>query len=110
MASPKSASSSELARRFRRSGDGDTNAAGVEGAGGAGGEGGGGGSPISPPRRPEARDELLWPQLQALVAIGRLGSFSSLSFGVALMAVGVVYYLVAGRARQEEPSGDRVTG
>ncbi len=34
------------------------------------------GLPASPPLRPESRDELLWPQLQALVAIGRLGSFT----------------------------------
>ncbi|OWQ86173.1 LysR family transcriptional regulator [Roseateles aquatilis] len=30
---------------------------------------------ISPPRA-EARDELLWPQLQALIAVARLGSFT----------------------------------
>ncbi len=32
--------------------------------------------PVTSPLRAEARDEWLWPQLQALVAIGRLGSFT----------------------------------
>ena len=31
--------------------------------------------------------------------LGRLGSVSQLAFGLALMALGVVYYFVAGRAK-----------
>ncbi len=37
----------------------------------------------------------------------RLGSVSQLGFGLALMALGVVYYFVAGRARPEISSGAR---
>ncbi len=33
------------------------------------------------------------------LALGRLGSISQLGFGLVLMAVGIVYYFVAGRAR-----------
>jgi amino acid transporter len=37
--------------------------------------------------------------------LGRLGSVSQLGFGLVLMALGVVYYFVAGRATSEVPSG-----
>jgi amino acid transporter len=38
--------------------------------------------------------------------LGRLGSVSSLSFGMGLMALGVVYYFVAGRAKPvDQPAG-----
>jgi len=37
--------------------------------------------------------------------LGKLGSVSQLSFGLALMALGVVYYFVAGRA-PEKPAGN----
>jgi amino acid transporter len=36
--------------------------------------------------------------------LGRLGSVSQLGFGLVLMALGVVYYFVAGRAPSEVPS------
>jgi hypothetical protein len=39
--------------------------------------------------------------------LGRLGSSSQLAFGLVLMALGVVYYFVAGRAPSEVPSEAR---
>jgi hypothetical protein len=39
--------------------------------------------------------------------LGRLGNVSQLSFGLVLMALGVVYYFVAGRPSSDTPSEAR---